>query len=193
MWTRMVVSGQVSLSEPIAMADAARDEFEGIVRDHARFVYKVVYSVLRNHHDAEDAVQETFLRFLRNRKKWADIRDRRAWLARTAWRVALDGRKPTPEVALDEVAEAVLQLKDQGAGADEIAATEQMMALLGRLIASLPQDLRDAMTLSLAEELTSVEISEVLGVPEGSVRTRLFRAREILRDKLSSLLERKRG
>ena len=193
MRTRMVVSGQVSLSEPIAMADAARGEFEGIVRDHARFVYKVVYSVLRNHHDAEDAVQETFLRFLRNRKKWADIRDRRAWLARTAWRVALDGRKPTPEVALDEVAEAVLQLKDQGAGADEIAATEQMMVLLGRLIAILPQDLRDAMTLSLAEELTSVEISEVLGVPEGSVRTRLFRAREILRDKLSSLLERKRG
>lgn len=188
----MVVSGQVSLSEPIAMADAARDEFEWIVREHARFVYRVAYSVLRNHHDAEDAAQETFLRFLRNRKKWPQIRDRRAWLARTAWRVALDRRKPK-EVALDDVGEAVLELRDQGAGADEIAATEQMMALLGRLIASLPEDLRDAMTLSTVEELTSVEISEVLGIPEGSVRTRLFRAREILRDKLSSLLERKRG
>ena len=188
----MVVSGQVSLSEPIAMADAARDEFEGIVREHARFVYKVAYSVLRNHHDAEDAAQETFLRFLRNQKKWAEIRDRRAWLARTAWRVALDRKKPK-EVALDEVAEAVLELQDQGAGADEIAATEQMTMLLGRLIATLPQDLRDAMTLSTVEELTSVEISEVLGIPEGSVRTRLFRAREILREKLSNLLERKRG
>lgn len=188
----MVVSGQVSLSEPIAMADAARDEFEGIVRDHARFVHKVVYSVLRNHHDAEDAAQETFLRFLRNRKKWPQIRDRRAWLARTAWRVALDRRKPK-EVGLDEVAEAVLELRDQGAGADEIAAAEQMTALLGRLIAALPQDLRDAMTLSTVEELTLVEISEVLGIPEGSVRTRLFRAREILREKLSNLLERKRG
>lgn len=192
MWTRMVVSGQVSLSEPIAMADAARDEFEGIVREHAGFVYKVVYSVLRNHHDAEDAAQETFLRFLRNHKKWAEIRDRRAWLARTAWRVALNRRKPK-EVALDEVADAVLELRDRGAGAEEIAATEQMTALLGRLIASLPQDLRDAMTLSMAEELTSVEISEVLGIPEGSVRTRLMRAREILREKLSNLLERKRG
>jgi len=49
------------------------------------------------------------------------------------------------------------------------------------------------MTLSTVEELTSVEISEVLGIPEGSVRTRLFRAREILREKLSNLLERKRG
>lgn len=189
----MVVSGQVSLSEPIAMADAARDEFEGIVRDHARFVYKVAYSVLRNHHDAEDAAQETFLRFLRHQKKWAEIRDRRAWLARTAWRVALDRRRNTPEVALDEVAEVVMELRDRGAGADEIAATEQMTALLERLIAALPQDLRDAMTLSTVEEMTSVEISEVLGIPEGSVRTRLFRAREILRDKLSNLLERKRG
>lgn len=189
----MVVSGQVSLSEPIAKADAAGDEFEGIVRDNARFVYKVVYSVLRNHHDAEDAAQETFLRFLRNRKKWAEIRDRRAWLARTAWRVALDRRRPSPEIALDDMAEAMLELRDRGAGADEIAATEQMAALLGRLIASLPQDLRDAMTLSTVEELTSVEMAEVLGIPEGSVRTRLFRAREILREKLSNLLERKRG
>ena len=87
----------------------------------------------------------------------------------------------------------MLQLQDQGAGADEIAATEQMAVLLGRLIAALPQDLRDAMTLSTVEELTSVEISEVLGIPERSVRTRLFRAREILREKLSNLLERKRG
>ncbi len=193
MWTRMVVSGQVSLSEPIAKADAAGDEFEGIVREHARFVYRVAYSVLRNHHDAEDAAQETFLRFLRNRKKWAEIRDWRAWLARTAWRVALDRRKTTREVALDEVAEAVLELRDRGAGAEEIAATEEMTALLGRLIASLPPDLRDAMTLSMAEELTSAEVAEILGIPEGSVRTRLFRAREILREKLSNLLERKRG
>ena len=191
MRTRRAVSGQVSLSEPIRMTDAARDVFDIAVHEHAKFVYKVVYSVLRNHHDAEDAAQETFLRFLRHRKKWAEIRDRRAWLARTAWRVALDRRKPTPEVALDEVAEAVLELRDQGAGADEIAATEQMMALLGRLITSLPSDLRDVVTLSAAEDLNSVEISEVLEIPEGSVRTRLMRARQLLREKLSVLLERK--
>jgi RNA polymerase sigma-70 factor (ECF subfamily) len=187
----MALSGQVSLSEPISITDASRDDLESLVREHARFVYKVAFSVLRNHHDAEDAAQETFLRFLRCRKKWADIRDRRAWLARTAWRVAIDRRRNTPEVSLDEAAEAVLNLRDQGAGADEIAANAQMMALLERLIAALPRDLRDAMTLSMVEEMTSVEISEVLGIPKGSVRTRLLRAREILRQKLAALLERK--
>lgn len=187
----MAQSGQVSLSEPISITDASEDELESVVCEHARFVYKVAFSVLRNHHDAEDAAQETFLRFLRCRKKWADIRDRRAWLARTAWRVAIDRRRNTPEVSLDDAAEAVLNLRDQGVAADEIAANAQMMALLGRLITTLPQDLRDALTLSTVEEMTSVEISEVLGIPQGSVRTRLLRAREILRQKLAGLLERK--
>jgi RNA polymerase sigma-70 factor (ECF subfamily) len=188
-----VEPGQVALSEPIPIADLAEDEFDAAVREHARFVYKVAFSVLRNHHDAEDAAQETFLRFLRARKKWAGIRDRRAWLARTAWRVALHRRKGNPEVGLEEAAEALRGLKAEGASPDEIASQAQMQALLARLIASLPEDLRCALTLSTVEDMTSVEISEVLGIPEGSVRTRLTRARELLRDKLFALLERKHG
>jgi RNA polymerase sigma-70 factor (ECF subfamily) len=66
-----------------------------------------------------------------------------------------------------------------------------MMSLLERLVSSLPRDLREVLILSAAEELTSADISEVLGIPEGSVRTRLLRAREILREKLAALLEHK--
>ncbi|MBZ5544136.1 MAG: sigma-70 family RNA polymerase sigma factor [Acidobacteriia bacterium] len=130
---------------------------------------------------------------LRTRRKRAEIRDRRAWLARTAWRVALDRRKGNPEVGLEDAAEAVLRLRAQGAAPDEIAAQEQMQALLARLIASLPEDLRGVLMLSAAEDLTTAEISEALGIPEGSVRTRLMRARELLRGKLSALLEREHG
>ncbi len=88
----MVGPGQVILGEPLSIADAAGDEFEVAVHAHARWVYQVAYSVLRNHHDAEDAAQETFLRFLKCQKRWAEIRDPRAWLARTAWRVAFVNR-----------------------------------------------------------------------------------------------------
>jgi RNA polymerase sigma-70 factor (ECF subfamily) len=66
-----------------------------------------------------------------------------------------------------------------------------MMSLLERLVSSLPRDLREALILSATEELTSAEISQVLGIPEGSVRTRLLRARQILREKLAALLEHK--
>jgi RNA polymerase sigma-70 factor (ECF subfamily) len=188
-----VEPGQVALSEPIPIADPVEDELDAAVREHARFVYRVAFSVLRNHYDAEDAAQETFLRFFRARNKWAGIRDRRAWLGRTAWRVALGRRKANPEIGLEEAAEAVRRLKAQGASPDEIAAQEQMLALLARLIASLPEDLRGVLTLSTVEEMTSVEISEVLGIPEGSVRTRLMRAHELLREKLLALMERKHG
>jgi RNA polymerase sigma-70 factor (ECF subfamily) len=186
----MVVPGQVVLSEPVSIADAAGDEFEDAVRAHARHVYQVAYSVLRNHHDAEDAAQEAFLRLLKQRKRWAEIHNSRAWLARTAWRLALDRRRRDPEVALEEAVDTVSKLRAQGKSAEEVAAHAEMRALLDHLIAALPRELRDALTLSTVEEMTSTEISEVLGIPEGSVRRRLMRARELLREKLAARLRR---
>jgi RNA polymerase sigma-70 factor (ECF subfamily) len=187
----MIDAAQVMLSESASTTEVGRDEFEATVREQAQLVYKVAYSVLRNHHDAEDVAQETFLRFLRQRKRWAEIRDRRAWLAAVAWRLALDQKRMPAEVALEDAAELVSRLRADGAGVDEIAANRQMMALVERLVGSLPRDLREALILSSTEELTSAEIAQVLGIPEGSVRTRLFRGREILRQKLAALLERK--
>jgi RNA polymerase sigma-70 factor (ECF subfamily) len=185
----MIDAGQVILSESVATTESGRDELEDAVREDGRLVYKVAYSVLRNHHDAEDVAQETFLRFLRQRKRWPEIRDRRAWLARVAWRAALDRKRSPAAVALEDAAEAVSNLRADGAGVDEIAASRQMMSLVERLVGSLPHDLREALTLSTTEELTSAEIAQVLGIQEGAVRNRLFRAREILRQKLAVLLE----
>jgi RNA polymerase sigma-70 factor (ECF subfamily) len=189
----MAVMGQVSLSEPFPVADAAANEFEDIVREHSRLVYRIAYSVLRNHHDAEDALQETFIRCLRARKQLGPVRDRRAWLAQTAWRVALDRRPKFRHLSLDDAAGTVLGLHAAGAGADEIAANRQMEAILELLIAALPQELRDPLMLSTVEDLSSPEVAEVLGIPEGSVRTRLMRTRQILKEKLSVILERKHG
>ena len=185
----MIDAGQVILSESVSTTEAGKDELEATVREQARLVYKVAYSVLRNHHDAEDVAQETFLRFLRQRKRWADIRDRRAWLATVAWRAALDRKRIPAEVTLEDAAEVASKLRADGAGVDEIAASREMMSLVGRLVDSLPRDLREALILSTIEELTSTEISQVLGIPEGSVRNRLSRGREILRQKLATLLE----
>lgn len=184
----MSVEMQAILTE-LSMADEACDrELEAIVRQHARFVYQIAYLLLRNHHDAEDATQETFVRVWRNRKRLPEIRDQRAWLARIAWRVALDRRKTAAEVSLDDTAEAVLKLYAAGESAEKIASDKQMAALLGQLITSLPGKLREPMLLSLNQELSQAEISRVLSIPESSVRTRLFRARQVLRQKLSSSL-----
>jgi len=185
----MIDAGQVIWSESVATTEGGRDELEDAVREEGRLVYRVAYSVLRNHHDAEDVAQETFLRFLRQRKHWPEIRDRRAWLARVAWRAAVDRKRASAAIALEDAAEAVSKLRAEGAGLDEIAASREMISLVERLVASLPGDLREALILSTTEELTSAEIAQVLGIPEGSVRNRLMRGREILRQELAAILE----
>jgi RNA polymerase sigma-70 factor (ECF subfamily) len=189
----MSIEWQAILSEASAM-DGASDcelgrELEAVVRQHARLVYRIAYLLLRNHHDAEDATQETFVRVWRYRKRLPEVRDRKTWLARIAWRVALDRRKNVAEIPITDAAEVVLNLYAAGEGAEKIACDKQMAVLLDQLIATLPSKLRDPMLLSLDQELTHAEISRVLSIPESSVRTRLFRARQILRQKLFSILE----
>lgn len=189
----MNVEWQAILSDASAMDDASDQELghelEAVVRQHARFVYQVAYLLLRNHHDAEDSTQETFMRVWRYRKRLPEARDLKAWLARIAWRVALDRRKNSAEISLADAAEAVFKLYAAGESAEKIAGAKQMAVLLDQLIATLPGKLRDPMFLSLDQELTQAEIGRVLNIPESSVRTRLFRARQMLRQKLSSILE----
>jgi len=177
------------LSEPFAVvADSAASEFESAVRDHSRMVYRIAYSVLRNHHDAEDATQETFIRCFRSLRR-AVVHDWRGWLARTAWRVALDRRPKGREIALDDAVETVASLRAGGASVEEVAGNQQVEALLERLIQALPCELREPLELSTVQELASPEVARILGIPEASVRTRLMRARRMLKEKLSAVLE----
>jgi RNA polymerase sigma-70 factor, ECF subfamily len=189
----MNVEWQAILNDASAMDEASDRELgrelEAVVRQHARFVYQIAYLLLRNHHDAEDATQETFMRVWRYRKRLPEARDLKAWLARVAWRAALDRRKKVSEISLTDAAEAVFKLYAAGESAEKIAGDKQMAVLLDQLIATLPGKLRDPMLLSLDQELTQAEIGRVLNIPESSVRTRLFRARQMLRQKLSSILE----
>ena len=195
----MAASEQAILSEApsieVETVRAVDTVVEGAVREHARLVYRIAYSVLRNHHDAEDATQETFVRLLRHhrQRRPVEVRDLRGWLARTTWRLAIDRKRRPQALSIEDAAKAVRELRASGIGVDEVAAREQMMTLLDRLIEALPRDLRETLALSVADELSSPEIAEVLGIPEGSVRTRLARARQILREKLSAVLEGKHG
>jgi DNA-directed RNA polymerase specialized sigma24 family protein len=87
-----VAAGRVTVSEAMALARTEEDQLELAVRQHARLVYRIAYSVLHNHHDAEDTTQETFLRVLRAaRRKLAGVDDPQRWLARIAWRLRWNG------------------------------------------------------------------------------------------------------
>ncbi len=189
--TRVVAEGMVSPA--IAMPRTDEDELELVVREHARLVYRIAYAALRNHHDAEDATQETFMRVLRYRQKLGEVREFKTWLARIAWRVALGRRSKVREVALDDVGEAAGEVCSAGSTAEEIVQGRELSGVLQDLMAALPAKLRDPLTLSTLEKLTPAEIAEVLGTNEAAVRSRIFRARQILRQKLAVRWEGKHG
>ena len=80
-----------------------------------------------------------------------------------------------------------------GTPADEVVLGREMSGILESLIPSLPPKLRDAVTLSTVEEMSPANVAQVLGINEAKVRSRLFRARQVLREKLTALLEGKHG
>jgi RNA polymerase sigma-70 factor (ECF subfamily) len=170
-------------SEVLALAQKEEDLLEATVREHSRLVYRIAYSVLRDHADAEDATQETFLRVLRYEKKLARIYDPKAWLARIAWRVAVERRRQVVR-ARPDVEEVENELPSLDARADQVLLERERSALLDRLIAALPEQLRDPLILSTLEEMSPREVAVVLGISEAAVRSRTFRGRQILKEKL---------
>ena len=152
-----------------------------LVDQYAGALYRVAYSVLRNPADAEDAVQEAFLRVLRHRESLGEVRDHRVWLIRIVWNIVLDRKrraKSRPET--DDVDELARVLPSTGLSAEEVAAAAQHHAHVLACVDRLPPKERQVLILSAFEELTSVEIASVLGITESSVRSRLFRARNLM-------------
>src|ERR1700758_444828 len=87
---RRVVAGEAILSGLRTVERSHDDLLEALVREHSRLVYRIAYAVLRRHHEAEDATQETFLRVVRYSSRLAAVEDPKTWLARIAWRVAVE-------------------------------------------------------------------------------------------------------
>jgi RNA polymerase sigma-70 factor (ECF subfamily) len=169
-----------------AVNDEARQRAEdaalaALVDQYAGALYRVAFSVLRNQADAEDAVQEAFVRVLRHRDTLGEVRDHRVWLIRIVWNIVLDRKrraKTRPET--DDVADLARVLPMKGLSAEEHAAAAQHHAHVLACVDQLPAKERQVMMLSACEELSSVEIAAVLEISESSVRSRLFRARNLM-------------
>jgi RNA polymerase sigma-70 factor (ECF subfamily) len=195
---KRLLAREAVLSEAVTVPrsqDRSSDEVvEDLVRQHSRLVYRIAYAALRSHHDAEDATQETFLRVLRYSHKLAKVENHKTWLARIAWRVAVDrsrhrGRRQ--EVPLEDPEKPVAELPSADAPADEAMHDAQVGTMLERLIAALPEKLRQPLILSAIVEMSPREVAATLGINEAAVRSRVFRARQILRQKLEERVTRK--
>jgi RNA polymerase sigma-70 factor (ECF subfamily) len=161
-----------------------------LVREHATFVYRIAYSVLRDLHDAEDVAQETFMRVMKRTAQLPLVRDQRAWLARITWRLAITkwNRTRKRRRLETDIAESPARFaaSDLSTGLD--AENRELLEKMNRLTLSLPDDLRHPLILSAIEDMSCREVAEILNIPEATVRTRIYRARKLLRQKLRAFI-----
>jgi RNA polymerase sigma-70 factor (ECF subfamily) len=165
-------------------ATGARAEADvaALVETYSALLFRVAHSVLRSRAEAEDVVQDAFVRVLEHRLRLPAVREMRVWLVRIVWNLALDRRRSVrPEQMDDGFA---MGLVSANVPADLAMAEAARMQQVLDAIERLPGREREALLLSAMDEMSTAEIGEVLGRSESSVRALLFRARTRLRKRL---------
>ena len=168
----------------LSSMEGARSEIDlaALVETYSSLLFRVAHSVLRSRAEAEDVVQDVFVRVLEHRRSLTAVRDMRVWLVRVAWNLAIDRRRRIRPEQFDEgFAE---ELVARNLPADEALTEAQRLRAVVRELERLPKAERDVLLLSVVEELGTVEMAEVLGRSESAVRALLFRARTRLRERL---------
>ena len=147
-----------------------REQFAALAREHGRAMFRAARAVLDSDADAQDAVGEALLRAWQSFDRLRDPAAARPWLLKIAVNCArAQLRRARPVLPLEETAGAA-------------APAEEPLGLW-ELVRALPEDQRLAVTLYYYDGLSVGEIARVLGVPQGTVKSRLARGRDRLRER----------
>lgn len=167
-------------------AHGDREAFEALFRQFEREVYRWILRIVREPEAAEDALVEAFWRAYRGRARFDPSRSFGAWMRRIATNCALDQLKAMRRRDRHEAVGRVPPREPAtrgGPGGTDFDLADNIR----RAFASLPPKLQVVATLALIEELPHTEIADALGLPLGTVKSRLFRATRDLRDQLTRL------
>ena len=167
------------------VTSAARPEIDlaALVESFAALLFRIAHSVLRSRPEAEDVVQDVFVRVLEHREALHEVRDMRVWLIRIAWNLSLDRRRRIRPQQMDDLfAEGLVA---RTVPADRALDQAQRLKAVLREWERLPRPERHVLLLSASDDLSTAEIAAVLGKSESAVRALLFRARGRLHARLA--------
>jgi len=159
-------------------------EFEDRLTECGPLAYRIAQGVLRNSADAEDVAQEALLKAFRSFHRLRDPQKFRAWLVRITFRMALDRRRSTNRREKRETQWAIPELRPSPPTAEALAASSEFQIRLERAMEQLPEKSRLVLLLAAMQGYTLEEVSTMLGIPVGTVKSRLFFARKQLAEKL---------
>lgn len=168
-----------------------QDAFAEIVEIYSNSIYQLGYRMLGNRHEAEDIAQEAFIRAYVNIKSFNQDLKFSTWLFRIATNLCIDRiRKKKPDYYLDAEVSGTdgLTMYSQLASNSPLPEIEleslELQESVQKEILKLPEKYRSVIVLKYIEELSLNEISEILDLPLGTVKTRIHRGREALRQQL---------
>lgn len=185
------MTSDAGLARRIEMGDP--QAFEQLMRCHNRRLFRTARAILRDDAEAEDVVQEAYLRAYRSIGNYRAEAKLSTWLVRIVANEALGRRRkdlrraevlPIRAGVAEEELEAA-QTERAEDGPHQRAERSQVRRLLEAKIDALPDGFRAVFVLRALEELTVEETAAALGIPEATVRSRFFRARSQLREALS--------
>ncbi len=182
----------ISLTSAASTAD-----FERLMRLYNQRLFRVARSIVRDDADAEDALQDAYVQAFRKLAEFRGEAELSTWLTRIVINQALMRvRKRTRDrivVPFSDRADGTAQeldVADQHAESPSDAAIRgELRKVLERRIDELPESFRTVFVMREVEEMTARETADALGIPEATVRTRLFRARALLRESLDRDLD----
>jgi len=190
-----VVDEDLVLLDRILTGDAKA--FEELVHRHEQRVYRVALGIIGNHEDAEEAMQQTFLKVHQHLGGFQRSARFATWMTRIAINEALQiRRRRRPTVSLDDLQvsdEGVMprELRDWHDDPGKIYDKQQIREIVERAIQSLPTIYREAFVVRDVQGLTSQEAAAALGIGVSTLKTRLLRARLMMREALAFYLQRK--
>ena len=169
-----------ALAERAAAGDMSA--FEDLVDRHRMAVYRLARSVTGNHHDADDAAQETFLRVYRALGSYDPNRPFKPWLKRITYNTSLNTVRAGKSRSRGIVDGDFPEIADSNPAQPERMEADQNIASVDHAVQSLPSDLRATLLLRAVEGMSYKDIATAMGVKIGTVMSRLSRARERVMD-----------
>ncbi len=170
--------------------------FEGLIRRYNQRLFRIARAIVREDMEAEDVVQEAYIKAFTNLQGFEGNDRLGAWLARITTNLAIDRTRKSKRAQklVDDLLNSAPQADEQSAqisssqtlSPERQAAMSQIRKLLEREIDLLPGGFREVFVLRVVEELSVEETSQILQIPPATVKTRLHRARSKLQNSLNT-------
>jgi RNA polymerase sigma-70 factor (ECF subfamily) len=163
--------------------------FELLVKQYEKLVFYVIHRIVKDQNTAEDICQEVFIKLHRSLVRFNFQSKLSTWIARITYLTAINYLRKYNREWITDYPDNIENYHFTGETPEQLLTKKDVANYVEQLVLELPEKYRTVLTLYHLNEFSCVEIEEITGMPEGTVKSYLFRARKLLKEKLQAYLK----